>query len=86
MVESMRELSSDLVSDSFKNYIAVDPMVYPLNGDAFPWNWNDFYVALTWVGLKKTTEWDNLSEDLKSKYDGYTRQYEELEVLSAKCS
>ena len=86
MVESMRELSSDLVSDSYKNYIAVDSIVYPLNGDAFPWNWNDFYIALSWVGLKKTTEWDKLSDDLKSKYDAYTRQYEELEVLSAKCS
>lgn len=86
MVESMRELSSDLVSDSYKNDIAVDPIVYPLNGDAFPWNWNDFYIALSWVALKKTTEWDKLSDDLKSKYDAYTRQYEELEDLSAKCS
>ena len=50
------------------------------------WNWNDFYTAMAWAGLKETDEWNTLSDETKLKFSKYVSEFLRLESSAFECN
>ena len=82
----LKELSDELLSDTFKNYYSGSTF-YPSSGsDAVIWDWDNFYEAVAWVGLKETSEWGGKDPIFQNKYNTYAQYLKDTEVGDYKCN
>jgi len=69
--ESLRELSSYLLSDSFKNQFYQGRKISYNSGENMEWDWEEFYLALAYVGLHETDAYKSIDDKMKVRYGVY---------------
>tara|TARA_R110001592_G_scaffold55592_2_gene169744 strand:+ start:901 stop:2085 length:1185 start_codon:yes stop_codon:yes gene_type:complete len=82
----IKELSDDLLSDGFKNYFSGSSFYPTSSSEAVTWNWDDFYEAVAWTGLKATSEWEEKDSETQNKYNAYAKYLKDMETTSYKCN
>ncbi|WP_420387002.1 hypothetical protein [Roseivirga sp.] len=84
--ESVRELSSYLLSDEFKNQFYQGKKINYNSGDTMEWDWNEFYLALAYVGLHKTDAYKSIDDKVKMRYGVYRSILKKYESEDYKCN
>lgn len=86
MSAGLSALSDDLLSPTFKRNLTGSVFYLPGEQLAINWDWDDFYGALAWDGLRNTNAWNDSTDYFRDKALFYIQQLNDLETSAYECN